>query len=64
MRSLRTFDSWRTLLEPTPHKIEFPKMELLGGRDHEPPVLIGRGELDGRAVADPLGLTEVPVALT
>jgi hypothetical protein len=44
-KSVRTLDSWQHLLAPTPHAVEFPSMELMTGRDHEPTVLSGRGQV-------------------
>jgi hypothetical protein len=38
-----TLDRWRWLLE-TPVTLEFPHLELIG-RDHEPPIIVGAGEV-------------------
>ncbi|MDE2183483.1 MAG: hypothetical protein KGJ78_10730 [Alphaproteobacteria bacterium] len=41
-----SLETWLHLLGPTPRKIVFPYMELMSGRDREPPVLVGSGEVN------------------
>jgi hypothetical protein len=42
---MKTLDAWLHLLGATPRILEFPHMELISGRDWEPPVLVGRGQV-------------------
>src|SRR5216684_4273846 len=42
---MATLDRWLFLLGPTPRTLVFPRMELMSGRDHEPHVVHGHGEV-------------------
>jgi hypothetical protein len=41
---MATLDSWIHLTGATPRTLIYPRMELISGRDWEPPVLVGHGE--------------------
>jgi hypothetical protein len=44
--TIRTLDHWKSSLATVPSSIECPSMRLLTGRDHEPPVFIGPGQIE------------------
>jgi len=44
--TIRTLDHWKSRLTAIPSSIECPEMRLLTGRDHEPPVFIGPGQIE------------------
>jgi hypothetical protein len=42
---MKTLDAWLHLLGATPRTFDYPSMELLSGRDGEPSVFVGRGQV-------------------
>jgi hypothetical protein len=44
--TMRTLDHWKSRLTAVPSSIECPSMRLLTGRDHEPPVFVGPGQIE------------------
>lgn len=44
-----TLERWKWLLNAIPSTIECPEMKLLSGRDYEPPVFTGSGQIDIRS---------------
>jgi hypothetical protein len=44
-RLMKTLDHWKSRMTAVPSSIECPSMRLLTGRDHEPPVFVGPGQI-------------------
>ena len=45
---MKTLEHWKSRFTATPFTIECSEMRLLTGRDHEPPVFVGPGQIDIR----------------
>jgi hypothetical protein len=43
---MKTLDHWKSRLTTIPNTIEFSEIRILTGRDHEPPVFVGPGQIE------------------